>query len=100
VRLNGFERQGDVQEYCVPEGWIEGRVRDGKGRFKIDGDGRYVLQRLTGSVLAYFKDGRPTKPIHTPARDPATDTAAISAAEAKRRRKAEKLKKDSASWDS
>ena len=84
VSLDGIERKKDVQEYCISQGWIDVRKRGKLGVFEKDPEGRYVLERLTGAVNAYFKTNTP------PARSHETQLAAISAAEAKRRRKAAK----------
>ena len=49
IRFNGRER-GDVEEYCISEGWI--RVAAGKA---VDRRGQPLLLKLKGSVEAYFK---------------------------------------------
>lgn len=91
VRFDGAERSGDVQEYCVSEGWILVRARDGKGRFKKDGDS-YVFETLHGEVEPYFRHGiAPAAPDRRQTPEQAAER--IAAAEAKRARKAEKLKK-------
>jgi hypothetical protein len=94
VRLNGEERRGDVQEYCMSEGWILTRIFGTSGKFKIDGEGRYVLKKLTGAVVAYWKDGRPTRRSAPAYRQPPEAAqVALDAAAAKRARKAGKLRK-------
>ena len=93
VRIDGEERRGDVQEYCVSEGWIMTRERNAIGKFKINREGEYVLKKIFGTVVAYFKDRRPTRtaaPVFRQTVEQAT--AALSAAEAKRQRKATKLR--------
>ncbi len=96
VRLNGIERLGDVQEYCVSEGWIDVRRWNGK-RFMTGPGGEYLLTRLHGTVLAYFKDGRPTRsaPSAYQKQSPEAAQARIDAAAAKRARRAAKLAKQS-----
>ena len=96
VRLNGIERQGDVQEYCVSEGWIDVRRRGSKGFLK-DREGNWMLVRLHGTVLAYIKDGRPTRAA-APAyqkQSPEAAQAALDAAAAKRARRAAKRRAQS-----
>lgn len=95
VRLNGVERLGDVQEYCVSEGWVIVRVRDGKGRFRKGPDGKFIFWTMQGEVVAFWKDGRPTRRIIPTAAEqsPEQKQAALSAAEAKRQRKAEKARR-------
>lgn len=91
VRFDGVERNGDVQEYCVSEGWILVRARDGKGRFKKDGDS-YVFETLHGRVEPYFRHGiAPAAPDRRQSPEQAAER--IAAAEAKRARRAAKLKK-------
>lgn len=95
VRLDGIERRGDVQEYCMSEGWILVRDRNAIGKFKIDNQGRYMFTKLFGAVVAYWKDNRPTRrfvPNYT--QPPEAAKAALSAAEAKRQRKAAKALRD------
>lgn len=97
MKFDGRIRSGDVQEYCVSEGWIDTRVRRPDGRFRTE-DGRYVIVRKFGHVEV-FMGARPrginkavpsavVRQIVGPRTD--SDVEAISAAEAKRRRKAEK----------
>ena len=91
VWLDGVERQGDVQEYCLSEGWIDVRKRGKGGKFMTNGDGTYALERLFGRVEATF---RPV-PTSTPSARQSEESkqAALDAAAAKRARKAAKLKK-------
>lgn len=49
IRFNGQER-GDVEEYCLSEGWI--RVAAGKSR---DRKGRPLLMKLKGRVEVYYR---------------------------------------------
>ncbi len=49
IRLNGNER-GDVEEYCVSEGWI--KVPAGK---TLDRKGRPLLIKIKGKVEAYYR---------------------------------------------
>jgi hypothetical protein len=91
VWLNDVERMGDVQEYCVSEGWIDVRKRGAGGKFMTNGDGTYALERLTGTVEVAFK---PTpKPVERDHQSEEQARAALDAAAAKRARKAAKLKK-------
>lgn len=92
VKFNGLDRQGDVQEYCVSEGWIDVRQRGAGGKFMVESDGTYRLSRLHGEVVAYFRHGiAPAAPDRRQTPEQAAER--IAAAEAKRARKAEKLKK-------
>ena len=50
IRLNGKER-GDVEEYCVSEGWA--KVPAGK---TLDRKGRPLLIKIKGVVEAYYRD--------------------------------------------
>ncbi len=50
IRFKGDERH-DVEEYCMSEGWI--RVPAGK---TLDRRGNAITFKLTGEVVAYFKD--------------------------------------------
>ncbi len=94
VRFNGVERRGDVQEYCMSEGRIVVRRRSALGKFMTDSEGRYLFATLHGGdVVAYLKDGRPTR-VTAPAYgvQSAEDAKArLDAAAAKRARKAAKL---------
>ncbi len=49
IRFNGKER-GDVEEYCVSEGWV--RVPAGKTR---DRRGQPLMIKLKGSVEAFYR---------------------------------------------
>lgn len=49
IRFNGKER-GDVEEYCVSEGWV--KVPAGK---TLDRKGRPLLIKLKGTVEAYYR---------------------------------------------
>lgn len=49
IRLNGNER-GDVEEYCISEGWI--KVPAGK---TLDRKGRPLLIKIKGKVEAYYR---------------------------------------------
>jgi hypothetical protein len=88
VRFNGEERQGDVQAYCVSEGWIDVRTRSAKGKFIPQGSG-FVVERLYGRVEPYFKREDAAE-IAPP--DPEGDRLRREAAQAKRDRRAAKLK--------
>lgn len=50
VRLNGVERNADVYEYCVSEGWA--RVRVGKG---FDRRGNPLTMKVVGTVAPYWR---------------------------------------------
>jgi Protein of unknown function (DUF3297) len=50
IRFKGDERH-DVEEYCISEGWI--RVPAGK---TLDRRGNAITFKLTGEVVAYYKD--------------------------------------------
>ncbi len=97
VRLNGIERQGDVQEYCVSEGWVTVRHRNRMtGAFTIHPKtGKYVVTTVPGNVVAYFKDGRPTRTGAAAYTEPQSDhQGALAAAEVKRQRRAAKRARD------
>ena len=49
IRLNGKER-GDVEEYCISEGWV--KVAAGKA---VDRKGFPLLLKLKGVVEAYYR---------------------------------------------
>ncbi|NBD20508.1 DUF3297 family protein [Aquabacterium fontiphilum] len=49
IRFNGKER-GDVEEYCVSEGWI--KVAAGR---TLDRKGRPMLIKLKGQVEAFYR---------------------------------------------
>jgi hypothetical protein len=90
LRFDGVERDADVQEFCVSEGWIEVRLRNAKGQFIREPNGEFKVERLVGRPEPYFKKAQVARtPIIV---DPAGDKLRIEAAQAKRDRKAEKLK--------
>lgn len=89
VFIDGKRRNADVQEYCISEGWALVRVTDSKGNFVVE-DGRFKTIRVEGHIVA-SNLGLKNKPRPTTiVRD---DAARMSAAEAKRARRREKLKK-------
>lgn len=91
VRFNGVDRPGDVQEYCASEGWLRVRIRDGKGRFRINPDGSYVIARIEGLVEPYWRKKTLAEKMASQPGLVARDHAgALAAAEAKRKRKAER----------
>ncbi|KQU80291.1 MULTISPECIES: DUF3297 family protein [unclassified Rhizobacter] len=49
IRFNGKER-GDVEEYCISEGWI--RVPAGR---KVDRKGQPLMLKLKGQVEAFYR---------------------------------------------
>ena len=49
IRFNGKER-GDVEEYCISEGWI--KVPAGK---TVDRKGRPLLIKIKGQVEAFYR---------------------------------------------
>ena len=53
IRFKGVQRH-DVEEYCLPEGWI--RVALGK---KVDRHGRPLTIKLSGPVEAWFERPAP-----------------------------------------
>jgi len=55
IRFKGVERN-DVEEYCMSEGWI--RVAAGRAR---DRHGNPMTVKLTGEVVAYFRDAPPAE---------------------------------------
>lgn len=50
VFLDGVERRGDVDEYCVSGGWIMRRVLNGFGRFA-----RLETRMMRGKVEVQWK---------------------------------------------
>lgn len=89
VWLNGTERKGDVEEYCVSEGWIRARVFDGNGKFVLTDGGAYKTVKLEGDVRVELRE-RTYQPNRGTAEE---QQRRIDAAEAKRARKAERLRK-------
>lgn len=89
VWLNGTERKGDVEEYCVSEGWIRARVFDGNGKFVLTDGGAYKTVKLEGEVRVELRE-RTYQPNRGTAEE---QQRRIDAAEAKRARKAERLRK-------
>jgi hypothetical protein len=60
VRFKGRERT-DVEEYCVPEGWI--RVAAGKS---LDRYGQPITVKLSGEVEVWYTDAAPGEAEGTP----------------------------------
>lgn len=87
VRFNGEERKGDVEEFCVSEGWIRVRVRGDAGKFLIDNTaGTWVTEKIEGVVEPFFKvPPAAVSKIFS-------DVSSIARAQEKRERKAEKLR--------
>ncbi len=54
VRFNGSDRPGDVEEYCVSEGWIRVRTFMANGKPKRE-RGKFVCLRKHGTVEPYRK---------------------------------------------
>ncbi len=97
VWFNGEKRPADVQEYNQEAGYIYVRSRTRSGRFLKDVRGAYVLKRLEGVVEPRWAPQKSISEIVTNGmrpRENTDDTATISAAEAKRARKAAKLTRD------
>lgn len=89
VRFDGELRKGDVNEYCISEGWIMVRTPGEGNRWKTE-NGEYVLTKLEGRVEPFVK---PTSYSHAAASSVPTtaDVERIAAADDKRARKAAKL---------
>lgn len=87
VKFNGVDRPNDTHEYCVSEGWIVVRARNKKGKFRRDEYGHFVLEKLEGVVEPYYQRHLTTP---TPIATVVDEASIMSAAEAKRKRKAEK----------
>lgn len=83
VKIGGRERLGDVVEFCVSEGWAKVRAKGANGRPFDDGTGHWATEKVIDMIEPYIK-----KSPHL--RD---DNSHIRAAEAKRARKAAKLRK-------
>lgn len=89
VKFNGVARDGDVQEYCKSEGWLRVRIRDGKGRFRLNDDGTYVIARIEGLIEPYWRKLLPREIASASFQH--DSAAALARAEEKRKRKAEKF---------
>lgn len=87
VRIDGEIRRRDVVEFCVSEGWAMVQVRDSFGRLVIDPQkpGHWLLTKVEGAIEPYWIDNEQKKA------GPG-DAARLAAAEAKRQRKAAKLR--------
>jgi hypothetical protein len=85
VKIDGRERLGDVHEFCVSEGWAMVRARGLDGKPYDDGTGHFAMEKITGRIEPYLK-----KPL--PGQKTLADAERINAAEAKRQRKAAKLR--------
>lgn len=85
VKIDGRERLGDVHEFCVSEGWAMVRAKGLDGRPYDDGTGHFAMQKVEGKIEPYLK-----KPL--PGQKTLGDAERINAAEAKRQRKAAKLR--------
>lgn len=81
VKINGEVMPGNVQEYCVSERWAD--IQDGFDKKTK----KRKLKRLTDVDVEPFTRPRPSKQIATE-----TDRAMLDAAQAKRERKAAKLR--------
>lgn len=82
VKIDGEVRRRDVVEFCVSEGWARVFVRNSVGQLKIDRErGRYLDECITGKIEPYWIDKDRKKAS-------SEDASRLSAAEAKRRRKA------------
>jgi len=51
IRFNGKER-GDVEEYCISEGWI--KVPAGRS---VDRKGQPLMLKLKGQVESFYREG-------------------------------------------
>lgn len=88
VIFDGEERKGDVQEFCVSEGWILVRKRSPEGLFMIDNEtGTWAMEQLHGKVEPYLKTVIPMRGFTD------ADAARLKAAQEKRARRAEKMKR-------
>jgi hypothetical protein len=87
VRFNGEERH-DVHEYDMNRGWIVVRRKGRNGKWALDERGHYVLDVLHGDVEAYWRT--PPAPEQPAPGIERNDEAHLSAAAAKRARKATK----------
>lgn len=89
VRLNGVDRAKDVIEFDRVAGWMIVHILDGAGKPLRNSNGTWKTERLTGLVEPYWKGLAPEVFSETP-KLPVEHF--ISAAEAKRARKAALLK--------
>lgn len=87
VRVDGVKRNRDVVEFCVSDGWVRVQAKDKFGRKLVDPNdpGRYLLAKIEGVVVEPYWIDDELKEA-----GPA-DAARLSAAEAKRQRKAAAL---------
>jgi hypothetical protein len=84
VKIDGEIRRGDVVEFCVSEGWAMVQVKDRFGRRSVNPEtGTYFLERVEGLIEPYWIT--PEQKAAGPG-----DAERLSAAEAKRQRKAER----------
>lgn len=82
VKIDGEVRRRDVVEFCVSEGWARVFKRNSNNQLMIDKDrGRYLDERIIGKIEPYWLD-------KTGRAAPEAVADRLSAAEAKRRRKA------------
>lgn len=86
VRIDDRERLGDVHEFCVSEGWAMVRAKGIDGRPYDDGTGHFALERIEGKIEPYLKKSLPGQKT-------LADAEQINAAEAKRARKAARMRK-------
>lgn len=86
VKIDGEKRSRDVVEFCVSEGWARVQAKDKFGRKIVDPEntGHWLLVKVEGKIEPYWidKEQRAASPA---------DAARLSAAEAKRQRKAAAL---------
>lgn len=88
VRLDGIDRAKDVVEYDRVEGWVNIQIRNETGEPLRNKNGTWKTKKLTGFVEPYWKV--PAPEIFAEMRTLPAEHF-ISAAEAKRARKAARL---------
>lgn len=54
VKISGYVRKADVEEFCVSEGWALVRVADARGRFKTE-RGKFLTTKIKGLIEPFWQ---------------------------------------------
>lgn len=54
VKISGYVRKADVEEFCVSEGWAMVRIPDARGRFKTE-RGKFLTQKIKGIIEPFWQ---------------------------------------------
>lgn len=54
VKISGYVRKADVEEFCVSEGWALVRVPDARGRFKTE-RGKFLTTKIKGLIEPFWQ---------------------------------------------